>query len=233
MQDSLRVVLAEDHGLVRAGFRALLQSLPGVQVVGEAADGHEALHLVDVYHPDLLLLDISMPRLSGIEVAARVAKQCPKIRIIILSMHANEEYVWKALHAGASGYLLKDADTAELRLAIEAVARGEPYLSPAVSKHVLAGYVRRGGGESSQLEQLTPRQREILQLIAEGYTSQAIAGMLKISTKTVETHRAQLMERLKLHDVTSLVRFAIRNGLLPLSALLAEYEPLFGMLGAF
>lgn len=222
MQESLRVLLAEDHALVRAGFRALLQSLPGVLVVAEAGDGHEALRLIEDERPDVVLLDITMPRLSGIEVVARAAKQFPRMRIIMLSMHASEEYVWEALQAGAFGYLVKDANTAELKLAIEAVARGEPYLSPAVSKYVVAGYVRRG--EAAQHEQLTPRQREILQLIAEGHTTQAIARMLNISAKTVETHRSQLMQRLGLHDVTGLVRFAIRHGLLPLSAVLSIAE---------
>jgi DNA-binding NarL/FixJ family response regulator len=227
MQESLRVLLAEDHALVRAGFRVLLQSLPGVQVVAEAGDGHEALRLIEDERPDVVLLDITMPRLNGIEVAARAAKQFPHMRIIILSMHANEEYVWEALQAGALGYLVKDANMAELKLAIEAVARGEPYLSPVVSKYVVAGYVQRG--EASQHEQLTPRQREILQLIAEGHTTQAIARMLNLSAKTVETHRSQLMHRLGLHDVTSLVRFAIRHGLLPLSAVLSVAESLLGV----
>jgi DNA-binding NarL/FixJ family response regulator len=206
-----------------------VQRLPQVEVVAEASDGHQALHLVDVHRPDIVLLDITMPRLSGIEVATRVAKQYPHIRIIMLSMHANEEYVWEALHAGASGYLLKDSDPAELKLAIEAMARGQPYLSPAVSKYVLAGYVQRGG-ETSQVEQLTPRQREILQLIAEGHTTHAIAGLLNISAKTVETHRSKLMDRLGLHDITGLVRFAIRRGLLPLSGLLAVVEPVLDMI---
>jgi DNA-binding NarL/FixJ family response regulator len=229
MQEVLRVLIVEDHALVRAGFRALLERLPQVEVVAEASDGHQALHLVDVHRPDIVLLDITMPRLSGIEVATRVAKQYPHIRIIMLSMHANEEYVWEALHAGASGYLLKDSDPAELKLAIEAMARGQPYLSPAVSKYVLAGYVQRGG-ETSQVEQLTPRQREILQLIAEGHTTHAIAGLLNISAKTVETHRSKLMDRLGLHDITGLVRFAIRRGLLPLSGLLAVVEPVLDMI---
>jgi DNA-binding NarL/FixJ family response regulator len=229
MQEALGVLVADDHSLVRAGFRALLQALPGVQVVAEASDGQEALHLIDIHRPDVALLDITMPRLSGIAVARRAAKQYPRLRIIMLSMHANEEYVWEALQAGACGYLLKDATTVELKLALEAAARGEPYLSPAVSKHVVSGYMQHGG-TMSQIEQLTPRQREILQLIAEGNTTQTIAGMLNISAKTVETHRSQLMHRLGLHDVTSLVRFAIRHGLLPLSGVLSFVEPLIGTL---
>jgi DNA-binding NarL/FixJ family response regulator len=224
MYEPLRILLAEDHALVRAGFHALLQDLPGVLVVAEAGDGQEALYQIEAHRPDLVLLDITMPRLSGIEVAARIAKQFPQMRVIMLSMHANEEYVWEALRAGALGYLLKDANTDELKLAIATVTRGEPYLSAAVSKYVIAGYVR--SGESSQGDQLTPRQREILRLIAEGHTTHTIAKMLSISDKTVETHRSQLMRRLGLHDVTSLVRFAIRHGLLPLSMLFDFLDPL-------
>ncbi len=215
MHEPLRVLLAEDHALVRAGFHALLQNMPGVQVVAEASDGHEALHQIEAHRPDIVLLDITMPRMSGIEVAARATKLFPHVRVIMLSMHANEEYVWEALHAGASGYLLKDASIAELKLALAAVTRGEPYLSAAVSKYVIAGYVRRG--ESNQVDLLTPRQREILRLIAEGHTTHDIAVMLQISDKTVETHRSQLMRRLSLRDVTSVVRFAIRHGLVSLS----------------
>jgi DNA-binding NarL/FixJ family response regulator len=219
MHEPLRVLLAEDHALVRAGFHALLQNLPGVLVVAEAGDGQEALQQIEAHRPDLVLLDITMPRLSGIEVAARTTKLFPHMRVIILSMHANEEYVWEALHAGALGYLLKDANIDELKLALAAVTRGEPYLSAAVSKYVIAGYVRRG--ESNQIDLLTPRQREILRLIAEGHTTHDIAVMLQISDKTVETHRSQLMRRLSLRDVTSVVRFAIRHGLVALS-LMAE-----------
>jgi DNA-binding NarL/FixJ family response regulator len=225
MQEPLRVLLAEDHALVRAGFHALLQNLPGVQVVAEASDGHEALHQIEAHRPDVVLLEITMPRMSGIEVAARATKQFPHVRVIMLSMHANEEYVWESLHAGASGYLLKDASIVELKLALAAVTRGEPYLSSAVSKYVVAGYVRRGG-EPSQVDLLTPRQREILRLIAEGHTTHDIAVMLNLSDKTVETHRSQLMRRLSLRDVTSLVRFAIRHGLVPLSLMLELVDPL-------
>ncbi|HEU5089169.1 MAG TPA: response regulator transcription factor, partial [Roseiflexaceae bacterium] len=167
MHTPLRVLLAEDHTLVRAGFRALLQGIAGVQVVAEAGNGHEALDLIEAHCPDLVLLDISMPRMSGIEVAARIAKQHPQVRVIMLSMHANEEYVWEALHAGASGYLLKDASITELKLALQAVMCGQPYLSSAVSKYVIEGYMRRGS-EANQIDRLTPRQREILRLIAEG-----------------------------------------------------------------
>ena len=210
---SIRILLADDHTLVRAGIRSLVQALPGIQVVAEAGDGREALSLIETHQPDVALLDIAMPGLNGLEVAAQVADNFPYVRVMILSMHATEEYVLRALRAGAAGYLLKDADTAELELAVKAVTRGETYLSPAVSKHVTE-YVRRVGEEAhSTLERLTPRQREVLQLVAEGHTTQDIAHMMNLSVKTVETHRTQLMERLDIHDIAGLVRYAVREGL--------------------
>jgi DNA-binding NarL/FixJ family response regulator len=209
----IRVLLADDHALVRAGFRALLQSIPDMQVVAEASDGYEALRLVAEHQPSVVLMDIAMPGLNGLEAAARLAREFPHVRVIILSMHLSEEYVLQALHAGAAGYLLKDADAAELELALRAIVRGEVYLSPAVSKQVVADYIRRTGGEPSSLEGLTPRQREVLQLIAEGHTTKEIAQRLDVSVKTVDTHRTQLMERLDIHDVAGLVRYAIRMGL--------------------
>jgi DNA-binding NarL/FixJ family response regulator len=208
----IRVILVEDHTLVRAGIRSLLQTLEHVEVVAEASNGHTALQLIEQHQPEVVLLDINMPGLNGLEVA-RGAKRYPKVRIILLSGHANEEYVWQALRAGVAGYLLKDAGTAELELAINAVVAGDSYLSPAVSKHVVASYARSVGNELSAFERLTPRQREIMQLIAEGNTTKAIAHKLNISVKTVETHRSQLMEHLNLHDIASLVRYAIRVGL--------------------
>ena len=209
----IRILLADDHTIVRAGIRALLEKIEGVQVVAEAGDGREALRLIKEHQPDVVILDVAMPVLNGLEVTARVTKEFPDVRVIILSMHTNEEYVWEALRSGAAGYLVKNAATAELELAINAVARGETYLSPPVSKHVVLDYVRRVGGEQSLAERLTPRQREILQLIAEGHTTKAIADLLNVSVKTIETHRLQLMERLDIHDVAGLVRYAIRIGL--------------------
>lgn len=208
----IRVLIADDHNLVRAGMRALLQNIEGVTVIAEASDGREALDLIKQKRPDVALLDITMPGLNGIEVAARASKDVPHVRLLILSMHANEEYVLQALRVGAAGYLVKGADTMELELALKALMRGESYLSPAVSKHLISDYARRVGGEAGSLELLTPRQREILQLIAEGHSTKAIASLLKISVKTVETHRSVLMERLDIHDVAGLVRYAIRVG---------------------
>jgi len=209
----VRILITDDHTLVRAGFRALLQSIEGLEVVAEAGDGREALLLVAAKNPDLVFMDIGMAGLNGLDATARITKDFPTVRVIILSMHTNEEYVLQALRAGAVGYLLKESGTAELELAVWAVARGETYLSPAVSKYVIADYVRRVGGEPNSLARLTPRQREVLQLIAEGHTTQEIAHTLKISVKTVETHRSQLMERLQIHDIAGLVRYAIRVGL--------------------
>jgi DNA-binding NarL/FixJ family response regulator len=210
-----RVLLADDHTLVRAGIRSLLEDLPDVIVAAEASDGHEALRLIEEHRPDVALLDIAMPGLNGLEVAARVVQDFPYVGVIILSMHATEEYVLRALRGGAAGYLLKDAGPAELELALEAVTRGERYLSPAISKHVTE-YVRRVGEEATSLERLTPRQREVLQLVAEGHTTREIAQILEIGVKTVEAHRANLMDKLDIHDIAGLVRYAVRKGLVPL-----------------
>jgi DNA-binding NarL/FixJ family response regulator len=209
----IRVILVDDHALVRAGMRALLANMAGVEVVAEAVDGHAALEAIRTHAPDLVLMDISMPNLNGLEATAQATREFPDTRIIVLSAHSSEEYVGQALRAGASGYLLKDAPTVELELAIKSVAKGETYLSPAVSKHVISSYVRRVGGEAGSLELLTPRQRETLQLVAEGKSTKEIARILHVSVKTIETHRAQLMDRLDIHDVAGLVRYAIRIGL--------------------
>lgn len=209
----IRVLLADDHTLVRAGIRGLLKALPGIEVVGEAGEGHEALRLAQTLQPNVVLLDIGMPGLNGLEVTARLTKSDPKIRVVILSMHLSEEYVLQALRAGAAAYLLKGSAVSELEVAIRAVARGETYLSPPVSKRVVDDYVSRTGGETDPLAALTPRQREILQLVAEGHTSKEIGQRLGVSYRTVEVHRNQLMKRLNVHDLPGLVRFAMRVGL--------------------
>lgn len=212
--NSIRVLLADDHALVRAGLRELLQKLPGVEVVAEAGDGREALALVKSALPNLVLLDITMKGLTGLEAAERIVKDFPGVKVVMLSMHANEEYVLRALRAGVSGYIIKDAAIVELELALKAVVAGETYLSPTISRSVIENYLGRTGGKTGSLEQLTPRQREILQLIAEGHSTKEIAFTLKLSVKTVETHRAQLMERLRIYDVAGLVRYALRVGLI-------------------
>jgi DNA-binding NarL/FixJ family response regulator len=209
----VRVLLADDHALVRAGIRALLQGLEGVTVVAETGNGAEVLELARTHRPDVVLLDISMPGLSGLDVSAQLEQELPEVRVVVLSMHANEEYVLQALRSGAVGYMLKDSATAELELALKAVMQGETYLSPPISKQVVEGYVQRVGAEQPASEKLTPRQREVLQLIAEGHSTKEIAYRLELSVKTVETHRAQLMERLQIRDIAGLVKYAIRSGL--------------------
>ena len=213
--NEIRILLADDHTLLRAGIRSLLEKMTTVEVVGEAADGREAVSLVKIHSPNIVLMDIAMAGLNGLEATARIVREFPAVRVIVLSMHANEEYVLQALRAGAAGYLLKDAATAELELAIQSVARRDTYLSPAISKRVIEDYLRRIHEQKSPLEQLTPRQREILQLIAEGKTTKEMAFLLDVSVKTIETHRTQLMDRLDTHDVPGLVRHAMRLGLVP------------------
>jgi len=209
----VRVLLADDHALVRAGIRALLEGLEGVTVVAEAGNGGEVLELARKHRPDVVLLDISMPGLGGLEASALLKQELQEVRVVMLSMHANEEYVLQALRAGASGYMLKDSATAELELALQAVVQGETYLSPRISKQMVEGYVQRVGGERPKSDNLTPRQRQVLQLIAGGHSTKEIAYRLELSVKTVETHRAQLMDRLQIRDIAGLVKYAIRNGL--------------------
>jgi len=212
----IRVVLADDHNLVRAGIRALLERLPEVEVVGEAGDGREALALIARERPDVALLDIGMPELNGLEAAERIARETPRTRLVMLSMHASETYVAQALKVGVAGYMLKEACADELPLLLRAIMRGDTYLSPGVSKQVvdaLRARLEEGAPRPRLADLLTPRQREILQLVAEGRSTKEIANALDLSTKTVETHRAQLMDRLDIHDVAGLVRYAIRAGL--------------------
>jgi len=218
----IRVMLADDHTLVRAGIRALLEKLPGVEVVGEAGDGRAVLKLVKLHQPDVVLMDISMPGLNGLEAALRMAKEYPGVRVIILSMHHNEEYVWRALKAGVAGYLLKKSATAELETALKQVVRGDIYLSREISTRLVKKFPLQGIADRiSPLEELTGRQREILQLIAEGQNTKGIAEILKISPKTIEYHRMKLMDCLNIHDIPGLVRFALRVGLIPQEKLAA------------
>ena len=212
--NNLRILLVEDHALVRAGMKALLQKIEGTEVVADMGDGLEAVKYVQTDTPDLVLMDIAMPGLNGLDATARIVKESPTTRVILLSMHANEEYLRQALQVGASGYLLKGAELAELELALKTVARGERYLTPAVAKYAIEAYREKSEGPAGPLAKLSMRQREILQLIAEGQTTKDIAHRLNLSVKTVETHRSQLMERLDIHDVPGLVRFAMRVGLI-------------------
>jgi len=209
----LRVLLADDHVLVRAGIRTLLAQLPGVSVVAEASDGREALKLAAMHAPNLAILDIAMPVLNGLETATRLRKAFPSIRILMLSMHTNEEYVHQAFRAGAVGYLLKKSAVAELEAAVRAVASGKTYLSKVLGPRTSLKSKSSEESQKSPLERLTSRQREILQLIAESRSTKEIASELGVSAKTVEFHRAELMKRLNLHDVPALVRFAVQSGL--------------------
>jgi DNA-binding NarL/FixJ family response regulator len=215
MTKPIRVLLADDHALFRAGIRSLLQTLDGIEIVGEASNGPEALDLGKKHRPDVVLMDIMMPQLNGLDATVRLAAIAPQTRTIILSMSASEEYILQALRCGAAGYLLKNISPSELEQAIRAVARGETYLSSAISKHVIAAYLERVGGETIGLfERLTPRQREVLQMVAEGDSTKDIARKLSLSTKTVDMHRSQLMTALDIHDIAGLVRYAIRTGLI-------------------
>ena len=209
----IRVLLIDDHALVRAGIRALISQLEEVEVAGEAAGGREALRLIEELQPDIVLLDIAAPGMSGLEVLTEIAKRFPRVRVIVLTVHEAGEYALGALRAGAAGYLPKSAASNELKEAIETVARGETYVSSDIARKTVLEHARESQGERS-LENLTPRQREILTLIAEGNSTREIARRLKISVKTVESHRAQLMERLNIHEVAGLVLFAIRLGLI-------------------
>jgi DNA-binding NarL/FixJ family response regulator len=210
----IRVLVADDHDLVRAGIRALLQGISGVEVVAEAGDGREALRLVEVHRPNVVLMDVLMPGLNGLEATARIVAEYPGVRVLILSMNSAEEFVIQAVRAGATGYLLKSARTAELEQAIRAAAQGQTYLSPPVSGHVIDDYRRRLQIELAPLDRLTPRQREVLQLVAEGRSTKEIAKLLRVTVKTVETYRARLMEALDIHDIAGLTRYAIRAGLI-------------------
>jgi DNA-binding NarL/FixJ family response regulator len=213
--DKIRVLLAEDHTIVRQGLRSILDGREGIQVVGEAKDGREAVEKAQQLQPDIVLMDLSMPLLSGLEATRQIKSQCPQIEVLVLTMHADEEYVFQILQAGASGYLLKQSAVGELVTAIQAVDQGDSYLSPAISRKVVDGYVRQAR-EQSQVdpyEQLTDREREVLHLIAEGYSTQEIADLLFISPKTVRGHRSSLTEKLDLHSNAELTRYAIRKGI--------------------
>ncbi|MFL5305019.1 MAG: response regulator [Polyangia bacterium] len=215
----MRVLLADDHTLVRAGIRALLENLPGVEIVAETGDGQEALALIREMQPQIAFVDIAMPGLNGLEIAARATREFPATKVVILSMHGTPGHVAQALRAGVSGYVLKDAAADELPVLLRAVARDETYLSASISKHVVDGYLGRvaaatgGTPEGEPVDVLTPRQREILQLVAEGKSTKEVAQVLGVSAKTVETHRSQIMDRLSIRDLAGLVRYAVRTGL--------------------
>lgn len=211
MRGTFRVLLADDHPLVLAGMRMLVERIEGVTVVAEANDGREAVTLAGEHRPDLVVMDISMTGLNGIDATALIKEQYPATRVMMLSSHAGEEYVRRAIRAGAEGYLVKGSLPAELAIAIQTLMGGQPYLSPSISAHVMSG-LREGAGASG-LDALSLRQREVLQLIAEGRSTKEIASALDVSIKTAESHRAAIMERLGIHDVAGLALFAARHGL--------------------
>jgi DNA-binding NarL/FixJ family response regulator len=211
----VRVLLADDHTIVRKGLRSLLDDEPDVRVIGEAKDGREAVAEAERLLPDIILMDITMPGLNGLEATRQVKERLPGVKVLVLTMHANDEYIFHILQSGASGYVLKQAAPAELVSAIEAVDRGDSYLSPGVARKVIDQYGRRGEVVDSY-DRLTAREREVLQLIAEGNTNRGIAGMLHISVKTVETHRGNLMEKLDIRTTAELTQYAVRTGVLGL-----------------
>jgi len=211
-----RIVIVEDHTILREGLRSLLSSNPGFDVAGEAEDGRDAIRSVQKFKPDLVLMDLSMPRMDGLDAIREIKKQSPNTKVLVLTVHKAEEYVFASLKAGADGYLLKDATHAELTLAIESVLRGKPYISPGISEKLVAGYLggRKPVKADSSWESLTQRERQILKLIAEGHKNKEIAGYLYISAKTVEKHRANLMKKLGIHNASALTAFAMRKGLI-------------------
>jgi DNA-binding NarL/FixJ family response regulator len=213
-----RVLLAEDHTIVRKGLHALLDAEAAIEVIGEAQDGREALAKAEQLRPDVVVMDITMPGLNGLEATRLIKKRFPEVKVLILTVHSDEEYIRQILRAGASGYLVKQAAPHELTSAIQAVQRGESYLSPSVSKKVVEEYVRHAAGaaEEDSCERLTDREREVLQLIAEGSSTRDIAEMLHMSVKTAESHRARVMRKLDIHSTAELTQYAIRKGVISL-----------------
>ena len=210
--EKIRILLADDHTILRSGIRSLLEDEPGLSVIGEAEDGRTAVTMACKLKPDVVIMDIAMPLLNGLEATRQIKVQCPDVKVLILSMHDNEEYIRQVLEAGAMGYILKDAAARELISAIQSVYRGEAVLSPAVTRLVIEDYLRWGGTRpQEEADSLSPREREVLQLIAEGYTNKQIAEILSISIKTVQAHRNNLMQKLDLHDRGELIKYAIQK----------------------
>lgn len=212
----LKILIADDHVIVREGVRLILAKERDLEVIGEAGDGRQALDLVDRLHPDVVIMDLSMPGMGGIEATKHVKERHPAVNVLALTMHEDESYVFQLLRAGASGYVLKRAAAQDLVQAVRAAARGEAFLYPSITRKVLDDYLKRveQGEERERYDGLTEREREVLTLIAQGLTNQQIAQKLYISIKTVQTHRAHILEKLGLHDRTELVRYAIRKGLI-------------------
>jgi len=212
-----RVLVADDHTIVRQGLRAILESEPDIEVVGEAADGFEAVKKAAALAPDVVVMDVSMPRLNGLEATARIVRERPDTKVVALTMHSSEEYVYSCLKAGAQGYLLKESASSELVQAIRVVRAGGTYLHPSISVQVVSEYLKRPDPRArlGAADILTSREREVLQLIAEGHTNKEIGTLLTLSVKTVEAHRTRIMEKLKIHNVAGLTRYAITRGITP------------------
>jgi DNA-binding NarL/FixJ family response regulator len=212
----IRVLLVDDHTLVRAGLRVLISSLPNIESVMESSNGEDAFEKLKAFHPDIILTDIQMPKLSGLELLSKLKQNKVKSRVIVISMYSNEEYILRALNYGASGYLLKDAGPHELELAIGAAMKGETYMDSRIATKV-TDYMRRTGITESPLDRLTQRQREVLTLVVQGLTTKDIAQVLNLSVKTIEAYRSQIMEILNIYDIPGLVRFALRHGLIEIN----------------
>ena len=209
----IRILLADDHGVVRKGLRFLLERQSGMEIVGEAADGREAVHLAEETDPDIVIMDIAMPLLNGIEATAQMVKRSPRVGVIILSMHSDEDYLLSALNAGAKAYLLKDSAEVDLVRAINAVMNGTPFFSPEIAKTMLEDYMRFLNQRNLQdsYDLLTEREKEVLQLLAEGKSNKEVAAILDVSTYTVDSHRTHLMQKLNLHNTAEIVLYAVRK----------------------
>jgi len=216
MKGKYHVVIAEDYTILREGLRALLSSNPDFEIVGEAADGHEAIQWVEKSKPELVLMDLSMPRMSGMDAIREIKKRSTSTKILVLTVHKTEEYILETLKAGADGYALKDSTQAELMMAIKSVLSGKHFISPGISEKIIGGYLdgRKILKTRTSWETLTHREKEILKLIAEGYKNKKIADLLCISVKTVEKHRANLMQKLDLHNTSALTTLALEKGLI-------------------
>jgi len=216
MSQTIRVLVVDDHTIVRAGIRLLLQAEPGLEVVGEAGDGQQAIAQTEALQPDVVLMDLAMPGISGLEATREIKRRWPQVQVLALTMHRSDDYLFRMLESGASGYVLKGAETGDLIAAVRAAARGDVFLYPSMAKKLVTDYLNRvqAGEERASYDGLTDREREVLRLIAEGYTNPEIAEALHLSPHTVQSHRRAIMEKLNLHDRVELVKYAMRRGLI-------------------